>query len=73
MKPWGEVSSFRGANTPFEGQQINGQTQRREIKGATRDADQGRSKQQIQRETKTTPRHNVRGSEYIVNRDCNDD
>jgi hypothetical protein len=23
MKPWGEVSSFRGANTLFEGQQIN--------------------------------------------------
>jgi hypothetical protein len=29
MKPWGEVSSFRGANTLFEGQQINGQTKRR--------------------------------------------
>jgi hypothetical protein len=23
MKPWGEVSSFRGADTLFEGQQIN--------------------------------------------------
>jgi hypothetical protein len=86
MKPWDKVSSFRGANTLFQGQQINGQTQkeerhrreitedhRREIKGAIRDADQGRSKQQIQRETRTAPRHNVRGPEYIVNRDCNDD
>jgi hypothetical protein len=36
------------------------------------DADQGRSKQQIQRGTRTAPRHNVRGSEYIVNRDCSD-
>jgi hypothetical protein len=25
MKQWGEVSSFRGANTLFEGQQINGE------------------------------------------------
>jgi hypothetical protein len=46
---------------------------RREIKGAIRDADEGRSKQQIQRETRTAPRYNVRGSEYIVNRDCSDD
>jgi hypothetical protein len=29
MKPWGEMSSFRGANTLFERQQINGQTQTR--------------------------------------------
>jgi hypothetical protein len=42
---------------------------RREIK----DADQGRSKQQIRRGTRADPRHNVRGSEHIVKRDCNDD
>jgi hypothetical protein len=42
---------------------------RREIK----DADQGRSKQQIQKGTRTAPRHNVRESAYIVNRDCSDD
>jgi hypothetical protein len=51
MKPWGKVSSIRGANTLFEGQQINGHTEkrnRREIK----DADKGRSKQQIQRGTR---------------------
>jgi hypothetical protein len=30
MKPWGEVTFFPGANTPFEGQQINGQTHREE-------------------------------------------
>jgi hypothetical protein len=28
MKPWGKVSSFRGANTQFEAQQTNGQTHR---------------------------------------------
>jgi hypothetical protein len=28
---------------------------------------------QIQRGTRTAPRHNVRGSEYIVNRHCSDD
>jgi hypothetical protein len=28
MQPWGEVSSIRGANTRFEGHQINGQTHR---------------------------------------------
>jgi hypothetical protein len=27
IKPWGDVSPFRGANTLFEGQQIKGQTQ----------------------------------------------
>jgi hypothetical protein len=42
---------------------------RREIK----DADQGRSKKQVQRRTMTAPRHDVRGSEYIVKRDCSDD
>jgi hypothetical protein len=30
MKPWGRVSSIRDADTVFEGQQINRQTQRRE-------------------------------------------
>jgi hypothetical protein len=30
VEPWGEVSSFRDKNTVFEGQQINGQTDRRE-------------------------------------------
>jgi hypothetical protein len=45
---------------------------RREIKGATRDTDQRKSKDQS-RGTRTAPRHNVRGSEYIVKRDCNDD
>jgi hypothetical protein len=78
MKPWVEMSFFPGANTLFEGQQTNGQThredtQRREIKEATRDEDQGRSKQQFQRGTRTTLRHDVRWSEYIVNRDCSDD
>jgi hypothetical protein len=77
MKPWGKVSPFPGANTLFEGQQMNGR-HRREIKERIKrreikDADQGRSKQQIQRGTRTAPRHNVRGSEYIVNRDCSDD
>jgi hypothetical protein len=85
MKPWDKVSSFRGANTLFQGQQ-NKDTQRRrqiteerstkeiteEIKGATRDADQRRSKDKSRR-TRTAPRHNVRGSEYIANRDCSDD
>jgi DNA recombination-dependent growth factor C len=32
MKPWGEVSSVRDANTVFEGQQINEHTERREEK-----------------------------------------
>jgi hypothetical protein len=27
MQPWGKVSSFRGANTLFEGQQIHGHGQ----------------------------------------------
>jgi hypothetical protein len=66
------MSSFPDANTLFEGQQINGQTQRRRDKERThlearnrreiKDPDQERSKQQIQRGTRTTPRHNVRGS-----------
>jgi hypothetical protein len=30
MKPGGKMSSIRVANTVYEGQQINGQTQRRE-------------------------------------------
>jgi hypothetical protein len=86
MKPYDKVSSFRGASTLLQGQQINGQTHReernrreitegdhrREIKGATRDADQRRSKNQS-RGTRTAPRHNVRGSEYIVKRDCSDE
>jgi hypothetical protein len=38
----------------------------------TRDADQRGSKDQS-RGTRTAPRHNVRGSEYIVKRDCSDD
>jgi hypothetical protein len=57
MKPYDMVSSFRGANTLFKGQQNEGRSEikrtlrrqkrkqqktdhRREIKGATRDADQ---------------------------------
>jgi hypothetical protein len=31
MKPWGKVSSIPGANTLFEGQQTNGQTQKRQL------------------------------------------
>jgi hypothetical protein len=88
MKTSDMVSSFSGANTLFEVQQINGQTHReerrqqrghreerhrREIKGATREADQGRSKQQIQRRTRSAPIRNVRGSKHIVKRDCSDD
>jgi hypothetical protein len=98
MKPRGKVSSIQGANTVFEGQQINTQThrekrqrrhrrerreeethtQRREITEQItaerpKTPDQGRSKQQIQRETRTAPRHNVRVFEYIVNRYCSDD
>jgi hypothetical protein len=78
MKPYDKVSSFRGANAIFQGQQRI-KTQRREntevkreqrehkadhsreIKGATRDADQRRSKDQS-RGTRTAPRHKVRGS-----------
>jgi hypothetical protein len=66
MKPWGKVSSFPGANTVFEGQQTERrhrdkethieERHRRDIK----DADQGRSKQQIQRGTRAAPRRNVR-------------
>jgi hypothetical protein len=82
MKPWDMVSSLRGANTIFSGaadkrtdteKRETEERNRREIRGATRDAGQGRSKQQIQRGTRTAPRRNVRGSEYIVNRDCSDD
>jgi hypothetical protein len=29
MQPWGKMSSIPGANTRFEGQQINGRTQTR--------------------------------------------
>jgi hypothetical protein len=81
IKPYDKVSSFRGANILLQGQQINGQTHRekkrthrgeitegdhrREIKEATRDADQRRSMDQS-RETRTAPRYNVRGSEHIV-------
>jgi hypothetical protein len=85
----GKISFIRGANTLFEGQQINGYREKRredthrekrdteerngiEIKGTTRDADLGRSKQQIQRGTRTAQRLNVRGSEHIVKRDCSD-
>jgi hypothetical protein len=79
------VSSIPGSNTLFEGQQINGQTHREETpieerekrrhthRKEIKDADQGRSKQQNQRRTRTAPRHNVRGTEFIVNRDCSDD
>jgi hypothetical protein len=85
MKPWGEVSSFRGASTLFEGQQINGHTQREERhreetqrretqKRETEERSKTQiKKQQIQRGTRTGPRRNVRGSECIVERDCNDD
>jgi hypothetical protein len=34
MKPRGEVSSFPGVNTLFEGQQINGQRQTRVEEGS---------------------------------------
>jgi hypothetical protein len=73
MKLYDIGSSFRDANTLLQRQQINGQLKKSEIKGVTRDADQKRSKQQIQRGIRSAPRHNVRGSEYIVNRDCSDD
>jgi hypothetical protein len=74
----GKVSSFPGANTLFEGQHIEERTDRemrkeekthtekRDTEGRNRreieDEDQGRSKQQIRRGTRTAPRHNVRGS-----------
>jgi ribosomal protein L44E len=38
------------------------------MKGAARGADQRRSKDK-NRGTRTAPRHNVRGSEYIVKRE----
>jgi hypothetical protein len=78
MKPYDKVSSLRGTYTLLQGQQnknrreITEQITRREIKGATRDADPRRSKDQS-RGIRTTPRLNVRGSEYIVKRDCSDD
>jgi hypothetical protein len=59
MQPWGKVASISGANTLFEGQQINGHTQRgerhtdketeeteREREREIKDADQGRSKEE---------------------------
>jgi hypothetical protein len=88
MKPWGggvfyprRKRCIRGAadkrKETQRGEipgQIEERTQieernRREIK----DADQGKSKQQIQSGTRTAPRHNVRESKCIVNRDCSDD
>jgi hypothetical protein len=77
MKPWDKVSSFRGANTLLQEQQINGETGRRETtegdpRTDQRRLDHRRSKDQS-RGTRTAPRYNVRGSEYIVKRDCNDD
>jgi hypothetical protein len=36
MKLWGDVSSFPGTNTIFEGQQINGQTRREETQKTVR-------------------------------------
>jgi hypothetical protein len=45
---------------------------RREITEGTRDADQRRSKDKS-KGTRTAPRHNIRGSEYSVKRDCSDD
>jgi hypothetical protein len=78
MKPYDKVSSFRGANTLLQGQQINGQdteerTQKtdhrrqinRQIKAADPRRDQHRSKDQSGG-TRTVPRRNVRGSEHIV-------
>jgi hypothetical protein len=85
MKTRAMVSSFRGANTLFQGQQINGQIEERH----TEKRDHGRTSQKRDqrndqrpdprrskdksRRTRTAPRHNVRGSEYIVKRYCSDD
>jgi hypothetical protein len=77
----GKVSSIRSANTLFEGQQINGHREEKRRhkhreernRRAIKDTDQGRSKQQIQRGTRTAPRYDVTESEYIVNRNCSDD
>jgi hypothetical protein len=63
---------FRGSRIKTEHRrEITEENHRREIKGATRDADQRRSKDQS-RGTSTAPRH-IRGSEYIVKRDCSDE
>jgi hypothetical protein len=78
MKPYDMVSSFRGANTLLQGQQNKNRADHRrqinrqineQIQGETntdqRRPDQRRSKDKS-RGTRTAPRHNVRGSEYIV-------
>jgi hypothetical protein len=74
MKACDKVSSFRGANTLFQGQQINGQTQKegRTQEQITEEISKERPKTQ-NRGIRTDPRHNVRGSEHIVKRDCSDD
>jgi hypothetical protein len=52
MKPWGKVPSFRDANTVFERQQINGQTQRRDtLKTKTEE----RSKERTETQNKEDP------------------
>jgi hypothetical protein len=61
------VSSISGANIIFEGRQTKrGETEIEETlkrnRRGIKDADQGRSKKQIKRRTRTAPRHNVTGS-----------
>jgi hypothetical protein len=62
MKPWVQVSSFRGANTLFQGQQINGQRQRREtLKRETeerspKEITEERSKERPETQIKEDPR-----------------
>jgi hypothetical protein len=73
MKPWDKMSSFRGANTLFQGQQNKGRSDREE-RSQKRDQrsdhrpDPRRSKDKGRR-TRTAPRHNVRGADYIVKKD----
>jgi hypothetical protein len=62
MKSWDKVSSFRGANTLFQGQQIQRGT----------NTDHRRSKDKS-KGTWTAPKRDVRESEYIVKRYCSDD
>jgi hypothetical protein len=55
MQPWGKVSSIPDANTVFEGQQINGQTQIRETPrqiGETPNTDKRDTEERHRREIK---------------------
>jgi hypothetical protein len=51
MKLWGEVSSLRGANILFDGQQINGQTHRKRRETQKREREE-RSKERPETQIK---------------------